>query len=735
MLARSTAIALLLVAAATVDLGCARAHKLETRAPVAPPTIRDLDDFALALNDFTLMADDDPSRPGFREALARYLVRYINERVAADEHQEALTALQFATALYTPGELRRGPDRDPELAAVAHKIYLAAARRGNEQPALFALAVEQQFGDDKTRARAIAQWQEIEDWVLRNAHYADQPLLRHEELQEAMYETAAVFPAPFVVKRLSDLYLARHEAAVRLSDSSSALGMEARRRAEFSSYLLARLYLRADDLPGAIRALGELRSDDVVARRGGELIQEALDAQESAVPLLVLAEQFKPDAEEEANVYAASQLAESWGIVENLARRAVRKFPKDADAHLLYARSLRQSGLIKASIVHFEAAIALREDTFDAWRELAELKQTRLERVSDRSAEQALAMLADLEKFHARAVELWRDRPIRPGMPEANFTVSLVLYNAGKIDKSRALLQKSLAAEPMPETLDLLATIEQKSNHLDRAEQHLQALLGLPFEHQLLRLRWETRARTGLAELALARGDRKESERQLHTALRELNTIIAFPGLSDEIRSARLVERGKLLFRLGDVEQCVADFRQARGLTPNDTAVYAEPMLFIVSHGYYREALEIYKAALANDALRESLKLYFSLWINELALRQGQDVDADALEFVHSFKGDSWPRKLALHAQGKVTFDQLINDADDPGEQAEAYFYEGLRRWRTGNVQGGKEMMQKVISTEMMGFFEYDMARSYLAWDDLPTHERPAASTSSAQRK
>ena len=59
------------------------------------------------------------------------------------------------------------------------------------------------------------------------------------------------------------------------------------------------------------------------------------------------------------------------------------------------------------------------------------------------------------------------------------------------------------------------------------------------------------------------------------------------------------------------------------------------------------------------------------------------------------------------------------------GEQAEAYFYEALTRWRVGDPGDAKLLMRKVLGTGRMAFFEYDMAQNYLEWNDLPARARP----------
>ncbi len=685
----------------------------------------DLDHFAIGLNQFALLALDHPRREPFRRVLLDYLVGYIDRTLKDGRPEEATNALQFAATLWRPEELR-GPRRvELGLTAAAHRIYAVAARRGNEVPALFAVAIEQQFADEAGRARAVASWTEIEGWLVRNSNFSDEPVLRHEELEGAIEDTAANFPSPFVVKRLADLYVARYEAAIEASSSSGnpELGLAATHRAEVTGYLLTRLYLRADDFDGAIAALARVELD-VPTRKLVEFLDGARAPNKSAGPLMTLAAQFIPDEEDDSSRIPPAFITQGWGIVENLARRATVRYPNDAFAHLLLSRSFRQQGLLDAAIVHLDRTIELKEDIFDAWQDQAILKQSSLDRLAGIDADAALTRLGELEKFHARAVALWAGRPIRPGLSEAYYTVAEGLYELGRVDEAKHLLGKSVAREPLAESLDLLATIAAKSGAYAEAAKHYEALLGLPFADQRTRLRWETQARTALAQLRRKLGAEDEARSQLTTALRQLNKLIGYPALGVQERSARLVERGKLLFFVGDTEQGAEDFRQARALTPDRAEAYAEPMQFLVNHGYYSLALEVFRQALPRDEVRGSLKLYFCLWLHELALRQGHAQDPQVLSYLDDFRGDTWQGKLARHAQGKLSFDDLLRGATDSGEQAEAYFYEALARWRS-DPKGGQQLMRKVLGTRRMAFFEYDMAQNYLEWNDLPASARP----------
>ncbi len=676
--------------------------------------VEDLDDFEQALNRYALLAPDSPARAKQRAELQGFLGAYVTRQIGGGEFEEAIQALRYGVGLYTPAELRNAKIVAPQMAGIAGEVYHVTARRGAETPSLLALAVRQRFGDERTRDRAVEQWQTLEDWVVRNGPFAQEPLLRHEELERALEDVAAAFPSPFVVRRLADLYLARYEAA-KASRGQDA-GSAARRRLEVTGYLLMRLYLRADDVEGARAALASVEVDMPVAKLA-ELMNDAFKPRRSPTALLAFAEQFAPDAGADTDDPYTTQ---GWAIVDNLSRHAVATYPKDAYVHLLRARTLRNAGLGGAAMEHLRKCLALKEDVFAAWQELAQLEQRDLERVAARDPAAAADRLPRIERLHDRATHLWADRPIRPGMPEAFYTVAQGLYEVGEARRAEDLLRRSVGIEPVPNSLDLLGTIALKQSKLGEAKSRYEDLANLAYDNELTQLQWEARARQQLGEIALRRGDRADSMRHIRMALRHTNDLLARPNDDVGDRAARLVERGKLLFYLGDTALAMSDFARAAEFAPDDVKVYADPLIAVVSHGYYDEARTIYRRAMARRSLSSSLKLYFSLWIAELARRQGHPVEPEAEAFVAGFRGEGWSKLLAGHARGEVGFDALLGAAHDRGQKAEALFYEALRKWDAGDPNAARLLLRKVIDTGMMGFFEYDMAQAYLDWNDLP---------------
>lgn len=720
--------ALLLAASLLLPaVGCAHRNEAPVQVPSDPPVVESLDDLEAALNQYVLLPEDHPARAEHLAVLRDYLVGYLERALAEGSESEAEAALRYTLSLYTAGDLRTaGPA--PGLAAVAHALYRRTARRGDELPSLLALAVEQRFGDEAARERAVEDWQALEEWLVENGQFAGEPLLAHEELEGALETVAAGFPSPFVVKRLADLYVARYQAAQRAHAKGGGLGVMTEQRIQNTGYTLMRLYLRADDPKGAIAAMSRI-DDATMAGKMRAIVQDAFESKRSAQSLLSLAALFVPEEDVDPSLPYVTQ---SWGIIDNLSRRALARFPKDAHVHVLRARVLRREGLDAAALHHLRRSIELKDDIYEAWEGVAELEQRQLAELARRDAAAALARLPEVESLHRRAIKLWRDRPVRPGLPEAYFAVAEGLYQAGRVDEAQELLDKSVAIEAQPPTLDLLGTIAIKRGRLDLAKTDYEELARMPQDEPDDKLRWEARAHGQLGEIALRRGDADASTRHFRVALRQTNELLARPAMELSEQAERHLDRGRILFFLGEVDLALDDFELAAELAPYHVKVYAEPMLQLVSYGYYREARSVFLRALQEAEVADGLKLYFSLWIDELALRQGLPPDHDAVRFLQEYaaggdgaRGDGWGRKLARHARGELSYAELLDGAEGQGERAEAFFYEGVRRWRAGDRTAGKKLLSQVVETNLMGFFEYDMAQAYLAWDDLPTHARP----------
>ena len=108
-------------------------------------------------------------------------------------------------------------------------------------------------------------------------------------------------------------------------------------------------------------------------------------------------------------------------------------------------------------------------------------------------------------------------------------------------------------------------------------------------------------------------------------------------------------------------------------------------------------------------------RVYTSLWILDFGRLKGEKPDPLAMEYLGEVDGGRWYHSLASFASGRIDFGQLLSRADTRGKRAEAYFYEAMRRFAAGHEADAKALLRNVVATDMLGFFEYDMASYFLA--------------------
>lgn len=719
------------MAALSIAPGCTKTTGTSTELPIlsAPETIEDLDDYTAARNAYALLPVDDPGRPAARTKLRTYLIGYIDHALEDGQTEAAVNALEQLAGLWLAHELR-SLTPDPELAAAAERAYASAAASGQERPALLAVGLAQAFGDADGRTRAEASYAQIAEWLLRTDDFPTEARVV-VDIDRVLEDITAHFPSPYLVDALADVYLQRFRAAQR-SPSLSGSGDP---RIPFTGYLLARLYLRADDLTQAVAAMDRIEGGEPTndLRLSIAAAEEASRTGRSPEAIDQLLREFTPQPEDRLPPEIVLQ---SWGIVDNLARRSLAQFPGHAPAELARGRFLRAHNYIDAAILLYERSFTRkirptdREDLHRAWSELAELYQLSLEAHANSSSGRE-DMLARVEGFHARANEVWPQRPVKPGIALAWMTVALAEFNTGHITEAESLMNQTLVLEPHPAALALLGTIALRRGEYDDARTHLTRLgkLSDRFGDEIDRYDWQTNSKIGLAEVELFSGHRDAGVTQLREALRQLNTLLSYPGLSAPLRAEFSLRRARVFFLLGEVELAMHDTREAQQLAPERDDTISDPLMFTVVHGHLAEATELLTIALGRDDMDE-LGVYYALWVSDLAERLGKPIPDRAREHLREFAADgsatAWQRKLARYGLGELSFDELAKLADDPRERSELYFYEGLRRWRSGSVESSLEFMRKVIEQQMMGDFEYQMAQSYLRWNELPKTARAA---------
>jgi hypothetical protein len=118
--------------------------------------------------------------------------------------------------------------------------------------------------------------------------------------------------------------------------------------------------------------------------------------------------------------------------------------------------------------------------------------------------------------------------------------------------------------------------------------------------------------------------------------------------------------------------------------------------------------------------------VYFTLWVQFIAARAGQPPSEEHADLLRRLAGSSrWWGKLASFGAGKIDYDGLLRVASSLGERTEAIYYEGTRRFIAGDAEGAFEQFQRVLDTNMVSFYEYEMARRLLLERSALEAEQP----------
>ncbi len=181
-------------------------------------------------------------------------------------------------------------------------------------------------------------------------------------------------------------------------------------------------------------------------------------------------------------------------------------------------------------------------------------------------------------------------------------------------------------------------------------------------------------------------------------------------GLRPEARAEAYIYEAQSLYALGKKAKALDALEQAIDVDPERKETYADVIALLTTHGHLPEALDAYHRALGRAEVSEYLKTYCSFWVIGLAGRAGMKPDELALDYLSRLTGSSWYVRLAQLVLGKMSYDRLLKEAKTVGNRAELDYYWGDRLAAEGKLQEARAMWQKVIETNMMAFYEYDMA-------------------------
>ncbi len=702
--------------------------------------------------DYLSLGDDENGRLGLRESLLRFYNGQTREALSRGHLEESYESFIASLTLFEPRDLRdlaaagqmprgKGGVDLSGLNRLARDLEVAFRRRGAHGEVITALMVQQTLdpkdAGPQRRYRELAAWLaggELSSWRAGQRGFATlvqeppAPLVRDLEL------AFRAWPAPALLQELTEVYQAEAQSfglGSRAQSPRDFLGMtlSGRQRNPLASPVLklASVYLRVSRGPEAIafiHRLGRLSKEEQA--RMAEL-ESAFGTNANPLSAVRLAMLMARDPD---------QMDVSLQVCRDLSQRD-RNFLLAALCVGELAVQVDRRGL---ALRAFERARELQPQDRNIWDKLGHLYQDRLrDLVGEERTTELEGALHEIETYQEQMKKRFPDQPTGLSISAALSEVGRGYYNAGRIPDAIRFLERSIAVEPNAAALEVLGTIElkrgeggqalatlERARAVDLASKPGDPLIKVYFKARIGRLVAEaldlssTSPGPGFGSVP-GSGSAAEVRR---ASLRDWEQIVDVEQLIPERRAEAELERGKLFYQLGEREPALGAFRRAVDLVPEEGAgrdqgqIYADTIAYLVQQGELDEALDAYHRALGRARVVEYLKVYCSLWVTELARRSGQPEDPLAMAFLKTVQGGKWYAELARWATGQQSEEELFRRADTVAKKVEANFYAGMRHLRTSAApqkpSAGEAMLRNVLSSEMMAFFEYEMAANYL---------------------
>ena len=727
------------------------------------------DDFLEARLVFQALPVAAPERIALRSKLLHYLLdpvlalklddirRETRELESDDVYESVFSSFRDALGLFDPGELWASPARvTPEearlLRPAAELVIALYSPRGGDQQAVLALAAL------ATIAPSEHEWQErlgeVVHWSEEESNFDEGGgMHRGGSAIDALESALGDWPAPAVVLRLDQLYLARQKrfasalhhppsgdgARRALGELLLAHGDEMQRAVTS----MAGAYLRAGRIADAATRTAQMTTQ--LAGNDGDdpelraLLVAAAKPNAAAADYLALARRFLPrvdflggTATEAPDPVVAFRVLEA-GLVAH---------PSDLDLLILNGHVARLLSSYFLAIRRLEEAEAVLDANPSARdldgkisAELIELYFVRLRlRLDPERDTPAYAEADDLKRRFADTKRRFASTEMKVRDADIDFELARSYVNAGLIDRAEPLfLRAREEGEPTAEVTVELANLALKRGDPARAtrivREGLDAMRAKGASQDTIGS-VEGRARLDrlLGDTFDAAGDRDAAatawrgsligwERLMIEHLRRKNVAEA---------AEATVEVGKLLYLLGRHGEALQRFDDALEADDDRDQSYIDIVAFLVQAGETDAALSVYHRALSRPgrAVSEYVKVYTSLWILDLTRRTNKVGDAKAEAYLRTLdqrhgelrphRGAAWSRLLGRYAVGKISYEQVLAAANTPGKRAEIYFYEAMHRLEEGKSDDAHQLWQKVVETQMFSFFEFDMASHYL---------------------
>lgn len=665
-----------------------------------------------------------------------------------DSFREALELVP-PSLLWTAGGPPLGAHERDLLQRSAKLLVAVYSPRGNELPVATALFVLSAV--DSANPDWAARLDELLSWLDSGSQLSTMQQGPHRlaSPSDVLDNVAAVWPAPAVLDRLSDMIFAKQDKVSGILRRPIGSGEGA--RGLLSELLLDTEILSAMSVSAASNYVrcGQFGKASAVAQHFADkpgddpqfrqLVDAAAAAQASAGDYLALARRFLPRVE---LLRGTSTDRIDPGAAMGALHRGLQLYPNDADLMILASRVARMLSAPLLSLRYLDDAAAVmaeRKAGGDALGDLAaermELSFLRLKMHLDpdhiaqaeHEAERLRAQFADARgRFGSSRFKL--------DDADIDFVLASGLVDAGEVERAAPLLLRARKeGDASVDVTRQLATLSMKRGEPQQAIALLRQVLdarerNAPSEDTIPYVEGQARLAFLLGNAYDMTANRQDARKAWSLAARGWERLMMEQIRRKNLSSSAeaLFEVGRLYYLLGRREEGLRKFEEAIAQDEDRDQSYLDSIAFLVQRGESEAALGIFRRALAKPArtVSEYVKVYASLWIVDLTRRSAKVPDPGALAYLRAIadrkvllrppRAAAWYTELARYATGQIDYAALLAKADTSGKRAEAYFYEAMRRLWTGDREEAYALWSKVMGTKMLSFFEFEMAARYL---------------------
>lgn len=672
-----------------------------------------------------------PAYAALRARVSAFVAGRALAEAEAGDFTAALRLTRTALRHFSPDELQAG-HLPAALRPVAERLLAWASPRGDEATSLAAARIL--MAVEGGNAEAQETFGRIRDWGVSNRTEFYRPWVREAALAEIWSTVAILVPSRDVLNTAAEHIVARRRTAIegrdrlqqsRSREEASRLSYDEARQLraglQASGAELAVLYLRVGELQEAANRLRDLGTGSEAANLA-DVLGSIASGEDGAPRMFALAERL--GVLEHGGGEGARRGNQGTdrlqGAAAGVCRIGRRRYPTDERfATCLAQDAVAQYNAALAS-AHLERAWELRPDAQQGLRLALELAvqwlRTELGAEDPRAGQRAYARAATLIAEWSRRYP-GQNPPV--GVADLEEFAAQLSLGAGDLANTAAHLERATAATPASrEAYLILAELHLRRRETAPALEALDRGLRLPLRpsesDSLFRPLFQLRR----AQVLGASGDAAAASAAYEEVARALDAL-THTSSGDEL-AALLLERATVADALGDQARVRSLLNEALDAAPENRDVYARAVTFCLARGRWRDARDLARAARSQLSLDRPWQVYFGLWGMAASGAGHLDDDGGArasLERLLSSAGDSdaWTLQLARRYVGALTRERVEALARTQGQRAEFHFYDAMLKRAEGDAAGVEAALRAVLATDVMRYFEYEMAWEMLA--------------------